>query len=281
MVWVIHYSFRVILNPFLRVFGTSTQQYRTQNSVRNRRFSRGFRRVGAAGAWSDPQSLLVNDDRLVVFGGWRHDHSLVALGRWPRWRVERPPNSLRNRRPFRGFLRVDAFVVSCGWRCCPAERPPNFVRSTTLSWFWAGSVAGAWSVLRILFRLDDVLVFFGGRRRWRVQFLRILFVIDELPVVLGGWRCWRVERPQNSVRTRRRSRVFRRAAALARAVSPNSVRNRRASRCFGRVAVLARGASSNRRLSRGFRRVGALVRGASSEFVGKRRPSRGFRWVAA
>ena len=78
---------------------------------------------GGAGAWS-VLNLFVVDDPLVVFGGRR------------RWRVERPHNSVRNRRPCRDF--------------------------------WGGGSAGAWSVLN-LFVVDDPLVVFGGWRRWQME----------------------------------------------------------------------------------------------------------------
>ena len=51
---------------------------------------------------------------------------------------------------------------------------------------------------------------------WSV--LRILFVVDYLLVIFGGWRRWRVERPRNSFWNRRPSRGFRRLAAGARSV---------------------------------------------------------------
>ena len=81
----------------------------------------------------------------------------------------------------------------------------------TFSWFWAGGDAGAWSVLRILLVIDDLLVVFGGQRRWGTEHpenpyrnrrpsrgfgrgggaaawgvLKILFVIDNPLVVLGA-----------------------------------------------------------------------------------------------
>ena len=57
----------------------------------------------------------------------------------------------------------------------------------------------------------------GGAGAWSV--LRILFVIDDPGVVLGGRRRWRVERLQNSVRNRRPFPGFERTAALARGAS--------------------------------------------------------------
>ena len=59
------------------------------------------------------------------------------------------------------------------------ERHQNslrYLQSSTVSLFLVGGGAGAWSILIILFGIDDPLV------------------------SLGGWRRWHVERPQNSFR---------------------------------------------------------------------------------
>ena len=100
---------------------------------------------------------------------------LVMLGGWRRWRVERPQNSLRS------------------------------LQSSTLSLFVVDGGAGAWSVLAILFGIDDLLV------------------------ILGDW-CWRAECPQNSFRSRRPCRGFRRRW---RERPENSCRNRPPSAVFG------------------------------------------------
>ena len=76
-----------------------------------------------------------------------------------------------------------------------------------------------WSVLRILFVIDDPLVVFGGGGAGAWSVLRILLVIDDRLVDFGGRRRCRVERPENSVRNRRPSRGFRWVAALPRGVS--------------------------------------------------------------
>ena len=96
---------------------------RLQNSVRNRRPFRGFRRTAAL-ARRASRILSVIDDLFVVLGGWR------------RWRVERPQNSVRNRRPFRGFGRVAMLAVRrrrpsrCS-RCVAA-----LVRGASSELFW-------------------------------------------------------------------------------------------------------------------------------------------------
>ena len=66
------------------------------------------------------------------------DDPLVILGRWRRWRAERPQNPVRNRRPSHGSGR-------------------------------AAAPARAWSALRILFVIDDPLMVFGASWRWRVE----------------------------------------------------------------------------------------------------------------
>ena len=158
-------------------------------------------------------------NRLAVFGGC------------PRWHVERLPNSAWNRKPSRCFCgrgssaawNVPQVLLALDGRLCwRVERPQNSARDGRPSrCFWrAAALAGTWSVLRILFVIDEPLVDFGGRRRWRVwSLLRILFGIGDPLSVLGGWRRWRVERLANSVRNRRPSRGFGQVAALARGAS--------------------------------------------------------------
>ena len=165
---------------------------RPQNSFRNRRTSLGFGRVavargassdflwlwagGGTGAWSILR-ILFGIEVLLWFwagggaGAWSVlrilfgiDILLVVLGGWRRWHSECPENSVLNGRPSRGFERVRR------WR---AEQEVCS-ESTTFSWFWAGGGAGAWTVLRILFGIDDLLMVLGGWWRWRVE-LRILF----------------------------------------------------------------------------------------------------------
>ena len=109
------------------------------NSAIDRPPSRGFQRAAALARGAS--SELVIDDPLVVFGGWR------------RGRVGRAQNSARDQRPSRGFRRA-----------APLARGASsefFSESATLLWFWAGDGAGAWSVLRLLFVVDDPLVVFG------------------------------------------------------------------------------------------------------------------------
>ena len=102
--------------------------------------------------------------------------------------------------------------------------------------------AGAWSVLRILFVIDDLSVVLGGWRCWR-------FGVDDPLAVPGAWRRWCVERPQSSFGNRRPSRGFverlEKSASLSTALSwfwvvlgagAWSVSD------FGRAAALARGA---------------------------------------
>ena len=72
-------------------------------------------------------------------------------------------------------------------RVCVCGARGRVQESTTLSLFLAGDDAGAWSVLKILFGIDDPRV------------------------ILVGWRRWRLERPQNS-RSWRPSCGFRRVA---------------------------------------------------------------------
>ena len=174
---------------------------------------------------------------------------------------------------------------------------------TPFYWFWAGGSAGAWSVLRLLFGINDPLLVFGGWRRWREFFsestafswssagggagawnvLRILLGIDDHLVVFGGcWR-WSVERPESSVRNRRPSRGFRRVAALARGASSVAIgdplavfggwRRYSSEFCSQRFSVGGgAGAWSMLKIlfvigdTRGFWRVAALARGASSDF---------------
>ena len=144
--------------------------------------------------------------------------------------------------PSAGFVRVESL---------PLWRRANFERELrTLSLFLAGARAGAWSVLRILFAINDPLVVFRplaalargassqfcsrlttfawfsaprGAGAWSV--LRILFANDDPLVVFGPSRRWRVERPHNSVRDRRPSRGFRPLAALAAEFSSNRSAN--------------------------------------------------------
>ena len=91
--------------------------------------------------------LFVIDELPVVLGGWRC------------WRVERPQNSVLNRRFSCGFGRVDPLVV----RRWHLERPRNSVRNRQTSLrLSAGDGAGAWIVLGVLFGIDDLFVVFGG-----------------------------------------------------------------------------------------------------------------------
>ena len=100
--------------------------------------------------------------------------------------------------PSAGFVRIESL---------PLWRRANFERELrTLLLFLAGVRAGAWSVLRILFAIDDPPVVFGRSRRWRVERPHNSVAIDDSLVVFG---LWRVERPHNSVRDRRSSRGFR------------------------------------------------------------------------
>ena len=48
--------------------------------------------------------------------------------------------------------------------------------------------ASAWSLLRILFGINDPLVVLGAWERWSI--LQILFGIDDPLAVLGGWERW-------------------------------------------------------------------------------------------
>ena len=127
------------------------------------------------GAWSVLRILFAIDDPLVVFGPSQ------------RCCVERPQNSVHDRRPFGGFRPLAALARGASSKFCSP--------STTFSWFSAPRGAGAWSVLRVLLAIDDLLVVFGPSRRWRV------------------------ERPQNSVGDRRPFGGFRPLAALARGAS--------------------------------------------------------------
>ena len=143
---------------------------------------------GGTGAWS-VRILLVIDDLLVVFGGRRRlrmEHSQISCrnGRCSRvlfggrrhWCVGRSLSTVPpNRQPSSGSRGVAA----------PARGGPSdfFLESTTVWRFSAGGGAGAWSIFRILFGMDD-------------------------PPRL------RVERPQNSVRNRPPSCGFRRVAAF-------------------------------------------------------------------
>ena len=87
----------------------------------------------------------------------------------------------------------------CGDRVCRsalAAARANFrVGRPTVSLFSACGSAGAWSVLRILFGIDDLLS------------------------VLGRWQRWRVERLENFAWNQRPSRCFGQVAALARGAS--------------------------------------------------------------
>ena len=102
-----------------------------------------------AGAWSVLRILFAIDDPLVIFGPSRP------------CRVERPEISVRDRRPCRGFRPLAALSRGASSKFCS--------RSTTFSWFSAPRGAGAWSVLRILFAIDDLLVVFGPSWRLRVE----------------------------------------------------------------------------------------------------------------
>ena len=133
---------------------------------------------------------------------------LSAVGGAGAWSVlRRPENSVRNRRPCRGFRWVavargassefrSRSTTLSGFSAGGGRRASSEFcsQSTTLLWFSAGGGAGAWSVLRILLAIDDPLT------------------------VLGGWRRWRVERPRNNGWS---SRGFGRAAAPARGVFIN------------------------------------------------------------
>ena len=76
---------------------------------------------------------------------------------------------------------------------CGAVRILNFAGEPSRCFRRSG--IGAWSVLRILFGIDDPLVGFDG------------------------WQRWRVERPENSVWKRRPFRCLGRVAALVRGAS--------------------------------------------------------------
>ena len=110
---------------------------RPENSVRNRRPSRGFRWVAVARGRSEFCSCS------TTIWGFRQ-----AAG------VERPQNSVRNRRPSRGFRRAAALARGASSEFCS--------QSTIRSRFWAGGGAGAWSALRTI---DGPLVVLGGQRR--------------------------------------------------------------------------------------------------------------------
>ena len=148
---------------FVRV--ESLPLWRRANFERELRTLSLFLAGARAGAWSFLTILFAIDDPLVVCGPSR------------RWCLERPHNSVRDRRPSRGFRPLAALARGASSQFCS--------RSTTFSWFSAPRGAGAWSVLTLLFAINDPLVVCGPSRRWRV------------------------ERSQNSVRDRRTSGGFR------------------------------------------------------------------------
>ena len=63
--------------------------------------------------------------------------------------------------PSAGIVRVETLSL---WRRANCQ-----ARRGTFSLFAACGSAGAWSVLRILFGINDLLVVFGVRERWRVE----------------------------------------------------------------------------------------------------------------
>ena len=166
---------------FVRV--ESLPLWRRANFERELRTLSLFLAGARTGAWSVLRILFAIDDPLVVFGPSR------------RWRVERPHNSVRDRRPSRGFRPLAALARGASSQFCSRSMALSWFSAPRGAGFLAGARAGAWSVLRILFAIDDPLVVFGPSRRWRV------------------------ERPHNSVRDRRPSRGFRPLAALARGAS--------------------------------------------------------------
>ena len=259
-----------------------------QNSVHDRRPFGSFRPVAAlargasskfcsrsttflwflaprgAGAWSVLRVLLAIDDPLVVFGPSR------------RWRVERPQNSVGDRRPSRGCRPLAALALGASSEFCS--------RSTTHSWFSAPCGAGAWSVFRILLAIDDPLVVFSPSRRRRVKRPQNSARDRRLSRCFGPSRRCRVERPQNSARDRRPSRGFLPLAALSSGASSEfcsrstTLSWMSAPRGAGAWSVLRillaircrverpQNSVRDRRPSRVFRPLAALARGASSEF---------------
>ena len=113
---------------------------------------------------------------------WNRRPSCCFFG-WQRWPVERPKNSVWNRPPSRCFLRAPALArgesqkFRSEFTTLSLFAPGGSERclgSTTLSLFSTGGSAGAWSVLGFLLRIDDPLA------------------------VCCGWQLWHVERPRNS-----------------------------------------------------------------------------------
>ena len=152
---------------------------------------------------SEPSAGIVHVESLPL---WRratfpHEQRTLCGGRAcriapvPCESLASPANSLRVSRASNRsrcgavrVLNVNCEPSRCFWRAPALARGASSQfcsRSTTLSWFSAPRGAGAWSVLTILFAIDDPLVVFGPSRRWRL------------------------ERPHNSVCDRRPSRGFR------------------------------------------------------------------------
>ena len=115
----------------------------------------------------EPSAGFVRVESLPLWRGASFERKLRTLSLFSAG----PQNSVCDRRLSRGFRPFAALVRGASSEFCS--------RSTTLSWFLAVCGAGAWSVLRILFAIDNPLV------------------------VFSRLRCWRAERPQNSVRDRR------------------------------------------------------------------------------
>ena len=126
-----------------------------ENSFRNRRWRRW--RV----AWRVLRILFVINDPLV--------------GTRRRWFVARPRNGfpddplvvLGSRRRWRRriFVIDDSLVDLGGWRPWRGASSKFLWEWMTLSWFSAGGGAGAWSILQILFGIDDPHFYFTQNRR--------------------------------------------------------------------------------------------------------------------